>query len=245
MKIMISILGVLITSNVFAQAASGPPNKTQTTDMVELVSLEKMPLPLPPGEADKMRKNTSVMAADGFSPLEKEPVMVKGFFNNMNAAKTKLVHQNSPNNQQNKAERSTPEVHKDLSTLKHGFKAASFSRGVLVVAAPSGTMINDAWTGIERFFQIDGVGSVRLHEVDLGATGGKFYMIKEAVNTRVHGKPAISKVFIGDDAQTIEEVVWVEGNKFYMLTFGPDLIPGTKTKAAPHITANFLAHELH
>jgi hypothetical protein len=69
-------------------------------------------------------------------------------------------------------------------------------------------------------------------------------MMKEAVNTKVRGKSAISRVFTDEDGQTIEEIVWVEGSKFYMLTFGPDLIPGTKAKAAAHITAHSLAHEL-
>lgn len=69
-------------------------------------------------------------------------------------------------------------------------------------------------------------------------------MMKEAVNTRVRGKPAISRVFTDDDGQTIEEVVWVDGGKFYMLTFGPDIMPGTNAKAAAHVTAHTLAQEL-
>lgn len=135
-------------------------------------------------------------------------------------------------------------MHKDLSKLKIRFKPKALDRGTLIAAAPSGTKINDIWTGVDRFFQIQGAGSVRLSEVDLAASGGKFYMMKEAVNTRVHGKPAISRVFTDDDGHTIEEVVWVEGGKFNMLTFGPDVSPGTKAKAAAHITAHSLAQEL-
>jgi hypothetical protein len=244
MKKIIGLIAVCIATNVFAQMGNGPATQAQNTDVAELVSIDQMPLPLPPGEAEKMQKSTRAIATDGFSLLEKSPEMVKGFFTHMDAAKTYLASQGAVNTQQNKAEPVTPEVHKDLSTLKIRFKPTTLNRGTLMVAAPSGTKVGDAWTGVERFFKIEGAGSVRLSEVDLGATGGKFYMMKEAVNTRVHGKPAISRVFTDDEGRTIEEVVWVEGSKFFMLTFGPDLIPGTKAKAAAHITAHSLAQEL-
>lgn len=244
MKKIIGLIAICITTNVFAQTGNNPAHQAQNADVVEVVSVDHMPLPLPPGEAEKMRKSSRAIADDGFSLLEKSPEMVKGFFTHMDAAKTYLARQGLANAQRNKEEHVTPEVHKDLSTLKIRFKPKSLSRGALMVAAPSGTKVGDAWTGVERFFKIEGAGSVRLSEVDFGATGGEFHMMKEAVNTRVHGKPAISRVFIDDDGQTIEEVVWVEGGKFYMLTFGPDLKPGTKAKAAAHITAHSLAQEL-
>lgn len=246
MKKIIGLLAICITSNVFAQPPSAPTNPIQAADVLELMSLDMMPIPLPPGEADRMRKNTSTTASDGFSSIEKAPEMVRAFHNHMNAAKTYVARQDQTNVRQNKNEFSAPEVHKDLSTLKLGFKVAFFGRGegALVAAAPNGTQVNDAWTGVERFFQINGAGSVHLSEVDLLATGGKFYMMKEAVNTHVHGEPAISKVFADDDGQTIEKVVWVKKNKLYMLTYGPDLIPDTKTKATAHISAHSLAQEL-
>lgn len=69
-------------------------------------------------------------------------------------------------------------------------------------------------------------------------------MIKEAVNAEVRGKPAISRVFSDNEGKTVEEIVWVEGGKFYMLTFGPDVIPNTRAKAAAHVSALTLAQEL-
>lgn len=163
----------------------------------------------------------------------------------MNTAKTYVADKDSKSSQkQNKGEREIPEVHKDLSKLKVRFKPKSMHGATLIAATPSGTRLDDTWTGLERFFHIEGAGSVRLSEVDLDATGGKFYMMKEAVNTRVHGNPAISKVFVDESGQTVEEIVWVEDGKFYMLTFGPDLAPGTKAKAAAHVTAHLLAQQL-
>lgn len=239
LKRIIGLLAVCVTSNVLAQA-NGPASPIQAGSVVEVVSVDKMPIPLPPGEVEKMRKNGPVSASDGFSIVEKVPGKVKGFFGHVNAAKNYLERQGQNNE---KGERAVPEVHKDMSALKLAFKPVHFNRGGLVAAAPSGTKVKETWTGVDRFFQIDGAGSVRLSEVDMSASGGKFFMMKEAVNTRVRGKPAISRIFADEDGQTIEEVVWVDGDKFFMLTFGPDRIPGTKVKAS-HLTAHSLAQEL-
>jgi hypothetical protein len=40
------------------------------------------------------------------------------------------------------------------------------------------------------------------------------------------------------------EMVWVNGSKFYVLTFGPDLLPSTRNKVANHVSAYSLAQEL-
>ncbi|MGH8808160.1 MAG: hypothetical protein ACREX0_09815 [Noviherbaspirillum sp.] len=244
MNKFIGLFVVCVASNAFAQANNVATTLAPNADLVEFVSLEQMPLPIPKSEVEKMQKLSSAKAIDGFSSTEKSPEMVRGFFHHMNTAKTLVANRLPENAQQQKGGKHSPEVHKDLSNLKLAFKAASFNRGTLVAAAPSGTQIDNAWTGVERFFQIEGAGSVRLSEFDLGATKGKFYMLKDAVNTRVNGKPAISKVFTDDDGQSIEEVVWVSGNKFYMFTFGPDIVPGSKVKAAAHISAHTLAQEL-
>jgi hypothetical protein len=163
----------------------------------------------------------------------------------MNTAKTYIARKKLMGNKQKNGDPSIPEVHEDLSTLKVRFQPKALDRATLIAAAPHGTKIDGAWTGVERFFQIPGAGSVRLSELDLAASEGKFFMIKEAVNTRVHGNPAISRVFTDTDGQTTEEVVWVEDGKLYMLTYGPDLPPGTKAKANGHISAFSLVQELH
>ncbi|RZI43714.1 hypothetical protein EGT07_08065 [Herbaspirillum sp. HC18] len=240
LKQIIGLLAVCVTSNVLAQNANSTKSPVDAGDVVEVVSVDQMPIPLPPGEAEKMRKNGPISPTDGFSTVEKVPGSVKGFVDHVNAVKNHLQHQGNTNEN---GQRTVPEVHKDMSTLKLAFKPANFNHGGLIAATPSGTKVKDAWTGVDRFFQIDGAGSVRLSEVDMAASGGKFFMMKEAINTRVRGKPAISKIFTDEDGQTIEEVVWVEGNKFFMLTFRPDLIAGTKTKAS-YLTAHSLAQEL-
>ncbi|MBI3284812.1 MAG: hypothetical protein HYZ65_08190 [Burkholderiales bacterium] len=244
MKKNFSLLAVCIALDFFAQTANGQVSQPQTADVVELVNMEKMPLPLPPGEVTKMQGNTT-MAADGFSSKENAPEMVKGFFDRLNIVNAYIARQSLANGLQNKGEIAGPEVHKDLSTLKLSFKARSFNRGKLIAAVASGTLISNTWTGVERFLRIDGVGNVHLSELDLGASGGKFYMMKEAVNTQVRGKPAISKVFTDDDGRTVEKIVWGEGRILYMLTFGADRAPDIKTKAIIQTSAYLLAHDLY
>jgi hypothetical protein len=58
----------------------------------------------------------------------------------------------------------------------------------------------------------------------------------------------ISKVFTDENGQSIEEIVWVNGNKLYMLTFGPDVVLSSaavpKLKASSEVSAFSLAQEL-
>lgn len=245
MKKFIGLFITFAASNVFSQPSNLPPSPTTSGSVVEFVSLEQMPIPLPKSEIEKMQNSRPTVAADGFSSAVKSPQTVKGFYNHMNMAKTLVASQLPGNAQQQNGGKRAPEVHKDLSTLKLTFKEASFNRGKLIAAAPSGTMIDNAWTGLDRFFQIDGVGMVRLSESDLTASKGKFYMLKTAVNTHVNGKHAISNVFTDDEGQSIEEILWVHGNKLFKLTFGPEVVPSTKAKIAQHINASSLAQELH
>ena len=106
--------------------------------------------------------------------------------------------------------------------------------------------INGAWTGVERYFHIEGAGFSRVAEWNMAATGGMFYMIKTAVNTTIAGKPAISKVFTDEGGQRIEEVLWIDGGKLYKVTFAPDMQNAryglTKTNA--NVSAFSLASEL-
>lgn len=249
------ILVVLSMGNAYAQDTNGPPLMPAITgDVVEFSSVEQMPHPLPPSEVEKLKKGGTTKSVDGFSTVDKSPDMVKGFFQHMNKAKELVAKKelvaNPPrlnSNNLGTPQEKDPEVHKNLSTLKVGFKAASFDRATLIAASPAGTKINDSWTGLERFFHVENAGVVRLTEYDLGTTNGKFYMLKDAIKTRVLGKPAISKVFTDNEGQMIEQIVWVNGTKFYMLTFGPDLVASnanTKLKANPHVSAASIANEL-
>jgi hypothetical protein len=158
----------------------------------------------------------------------------------------------SENAQQSKEISNKPKAYKDLSELNLTFSPSEFSEeGELFAVAPSGTIVDNAWTGVERFFKIPGVGVVRLTEFDQAAAKGKFYMLEDAVNTDVHGKQAISRIITDGDSQQIEDITWVSGKMMYILTFGPDLTPedgvrseGIKSKAAPDISALSLALEL-
>jgi hypothetical protein len=244
MKRLITLAVILTTSQVLAQVAPVTNPQLATKDLVEFVGIEQMPVPIPQTEAEKTKINSAAKAVDGFSSVEKSPELVRGFFRNVNDAKARIADGAHPSTEREKGFMRAPEAHKDLSTVKLSFKPAIFAKSKLVAAVPSGTLINDAWTGLDRFFEVAGIGVIRLAEQDLGASQGKFYMLKEAVNARINGKPAISKVFVDENGQFIEEVVWVSGNKFYMLTYGPQLISGTKNKAASHVSAHSLAQEL-
>ena len=68
-----------------------------------------------------------------------------------------------------------------------GFNAAAIRSGKLIGAAPQGTLVNGKWTGVERYFHIEGSGFSRVSETDMAASGGMFYMNKAAYLLRARG----------------------------------------------------------
>jgi len=232
------------------KALPPPPGRAVSDGRVfELVSVENMPVKPPAGELEKMRASFKMKAADGVSHMEKSPEKVKGFFEHNKAAAGFLAATEARKAQPeaHKGRPPVPEVHRDLAALKLTFKPALFQRAKLVAVAPSGTIVNGNWTGVERFFQLPDAGIVVLTEIDLAATKGKFSMLKEAVNGAVNGGPAISKVIMDNAGDSIEEVVWMNGPVYSRLVFGPTLVAGTngmKVKAAKQVTGLSLAQEL-
>jgi hypothetical protein len=230
-----------------ATLAQSQPSATSNSfpSPVEFVTINQMPVPVPPSELQKHKRVVDTKAEDGFSTSEMAPLVVRQFLSNVDivtgqagfpetfaeGAKSGLV---------------APEVVHDLSKLKLGFKAATVHQGELIGATPYGTIVNEAWTGVERYYRIIGAGTMRLIESDMKVTGGKFYMLKDAINTQVAGQPAISKIFRDEGGRIIEEVLWVSEQKLHMLTFAPDMEPGRYglTKSNFRLSAVSLAQEL-
>jgi hypothetical protein len=238
MKIFISFLFIFAVSNTFAQGAT-------SGDLVEIKSMSEMPFPLPTSEVTKMQKGKITRAPDGFSSIESSPEIVNSFFGNLNRVNAQVANKPNVTLQHSDILRG-PEAQKDLTTLKLTFQPSTFNRCKLIGAVPTGTLLNNAWTGVERFYQLEGVGTVRISEIDLGASGGKFYMLREAVNTVVNGKQAISKVFIDGNNQSVEEIVWVNGTKMHTLTYAPNIDSASSIKRSANqaVSAFSLAQEL-
>ena len=184
------------------------------------------------------------MASDGFSSLEESPIAVTKFHENFKSAKAGAQSSYDKKSTLFGEGSFDPEVYPDLSKLKLGLKVAELKRGVLLAATPSGTKIADAWTGLVRYFTIEGEGDLRLSEVDLGATNGKFYMLKEAVNAHIRSNPAISKYYVGNNGGIVEEIVWVENKKLFTLTYAP-YVAGVQSKVFPKVSAYSIAQELN
>jgi hypothetical protein len=198
----------------------------------------------------KLQASTS-KADDGFSSLRNEPERVRQFFSNLEIVKGQQASAQEAESYaqmitSGKSVPTAPLVVRKLADVKVGFIPASVRSGKLIGVAPQGTIVNGAWTGVERYFQIEGGGYSRVSETDMAASGGMFYMNKAAVNTTVAGKPAISMVFTDDQGRRVEEVLWVNGPKLYTVTYAPNLQSGRygMTKANTAISAFALATEL-
>jgi hypothetical protein len=214
-------------------------------DRARIVGAGDMPLPLPPGEAERAARIAASLADDGFSAKEYSPEAVRQFFNSVDFVKAGLGNQRGAN-EDPLADSPGPGILKDFGDLRLSFAPAVVSRGALIGAVACATLVDGRWTGLERYYRIDGAGFLRLTENDLNATGGMFHMFKDAINTTVGAKPAISVVFTDGEGRSVEEVMWVDLGKLYTLTYGPDVRPGPrgKEKRDPHVSAAGLAQEL-
>ncbi|HEX8612205.1 MAG TPA: hypothetical protein VF800_13030 [Telluria sp.] len=250
MRKFICAVAYLATASAIAQpppTMPGPVGK----ERMQLLSLDRMPLPLPKTELLKMQSATVTTSDDGFSAVSNSPERVRQFVNDLEIVKglpstAQQAEAFAQTLMRGPGVPTAPMVVRSLNDLKIGFGPAGVRSGKLIGVVPQGTIVGGGWTGIERYFQIDGAGYWRLSENDMSLTGGMFYMNKAAVNTTVGGKPAIAKVFTDDHGKRIEEVVWVDGSKFYMLTYAPDLQPGrfSAMKTNAGVSASALASEV-
>jgi hypothetical protein len=249
MKKIFCVAFTVASAAAFAQAPPGlqrPAGK----DHVQLVGPGQMPLPLPTAELRKLQA-TMAKADDGFSNTSSAPDRVRQFFNNLDIVKGQPTSAREAEGFaemmiSGKGTPTAPIVVNNMTDLKVGFTPANVRTGKLIGVSPQGTIVNGAWTGVERYFEIEGGGYSRISETDMAASGGMFYMNKAAVNATVAGKPAISMVFTDDQGQRIEEVLWVEGRKLYKVTYAPTLQSGRygMMKANTAISAFALATEL-
>lgn len=239
MKKMTFFVLLALTSSAFA----GPEPIKHDSGYLQVATPEQMPLPLPASELKKIQESNSTTT--GKFSAENSPEKVKNFLIHYNAVKNAAEVRNSAAFKSND---NAPEVHSDLKNLKVGFKFSDFKNAQLRYALPIGTQVNNSWTGLERFYEIDGVGLVRLTEYELSLTNGKFYMLKSSVNSDVRGNQAITKSFADETGQTLEEVVWMDGSRFYTLSFLPQVKAnkdGRKQKITADTHAVSLAHELN
>ncbi|QYF95562.1 hypothetical protein KY495_10660 [Massilia sp. PAMC28688] len=226
MKTTICVTAALTAASVFAQPPVMPGPAKGSNDRVLVLQTDQMPVPPPADELRKMQSMLAMKAEDGFSRLIREPQPVREFMNDLNIVRN---HQSGATKaaafahalKTGKSLPVAPVVVKDLNDLKIGFSPTTVRSGRLIGVAPQGTMVRGAWTGVERYYAIDGAGTMRVSETDLAASGGMFYMHAPLVNARIGGKPAISVVFADDHGQRIEEVMWGNGPKLFKVTFAP------------------------
>ena len=252
MKTLLCTAAAFVCSAAFGHPPPPMPGPAKgSTDRVLLVGAHQMPLPPPPAELRRLQNKSMTKADDGFSTVDRSPQHVRQFMNDLEVVKGAQSSAEEATAfaeamKSGKAIPSAPMVVKSLGELKLGFSPAAVRSGKLIGAAPQGTLVNGKWTGVERYFHIEGSGYSRVSETDMAASGGMFYMNKAAVNTTVAGKPAISMVMTDDHGRRVEEVLWVNGGKLYKVTYAPDQQTGRygQMKVNSALSAVSLATEL-
>lgn len=243
--ILIASVLTLASAHAADQGPGGSTPMSPPGAPFELIPGVNMPMQAPPGEMEKLR--SLARASDGVSFLEKSEDQVKQFYEHARAAANYLEANAQRQSGNVQGRPPGPQVVRSLDSLRLTFRPADLRRATLLAASPSGTIVDGRWTGVERFLRIPDAGTVVLTELDLAASNGKLMMFKEAVNTRVGGQPAMSKVIVDNSGATIEEVIWMKAGISYHLVYGPDMAAGPngrKVKSAPAVSARSLAQEL-
>jgi hypothetical protein len=140
-----------------------------------------------------------------------------------------------------------PVMVKNLDDVRLSFDPLAVPTGELIGVMLEGRLTNGTWTAIKRYYRIEGAGHLCVSETEIAANRTTYFLYKKAVNTSIGGKPAISAIFIGDNDQRIEEVVWVSGGKFNKVSHVPDQESGRlgTAKTNPAISALTLAMQLY
>lgn len=125
MKKTICILLAAIAPASFAQSLIAAASAR--SDLVQLFSMEQLPLGAPKTELDKARAKiyTSARADDGFSSIEVAPEMVQQFMNNLDLAKTLAASPQNGAMKKSSDSLRAPEIFKDLTELELGFGPSS------------------------------------------------------------------------------------------------------------------------
>jgi hypothetical protein len=228
-----------------------PAPEKSGTDRVILIGAEHMPF-LPPPLAGMRTMQKTIGSArkdeDGVSiNVDKAfPEYTRLFMNELEAVKVRQSIAADATAFGGAPSPGAAIVVKSLSDLTLSFSAAAVPSGELIGAMPFGPKVNGAWTGVKRYFRIDGGGYLCVSETDMAAINGMVFLFKSVVNTTVANKPAGAAVFIGKHDQRIEEVMWVDGGRLYKVTYAPDQQAGRygMMKTNPALSALSLALEL-
>lgn len=228
---------------VLAVAMTLGPSAAYAEPFLDVVPIAGMPKAPPPGEMEKFSPANAVIDANG-DVFYKDPRKHSDFRRGLDVARS-LVDGKADAGQPDKQ---PPQGVRDIGKLRLAFHPKQHGNGhELLVASPAGTLTDEGWSGLERHVRIPNAGVYKLVEFDLSKTGGKFYLASEATNALIENSPAGTKSFVDENDNVIEEVVWVSGGRFHLLTYAPDTQvsrEGKRKKKAVTVSAASIAQEL-
>lgn len=87
----------------------------------------------------------------------------------------------------------------------------------VLLEGPSGTQVDGGWTGINRVFNVTGLGKVYVEEFDYILSNGSGGLIKEFINADINGNPAIYLVKTTRGGKWSSELAWMTDNKRFFV----------------------------
>ena len=117
--------------------------------------------------------------------------------------------------------RSLAEISPRLRYVPISLSGTRLESATMIEATTAGGVMDGKWTGVTRSWEVVGLGFVQLDESEYRETGGSITLVKEWVNSDVHGHPATVKTKRSADGTTLVTVGWVTDRTVYRLDLQP------------------------
>lgn len=212
-KLIQGVFWIAFSINVAAgESVDLPPQ-----DVLSIVPASELPGGMPPEFQASRRKQLITKDVDGVSHVGEDAALAEGIENAVAAIERVRAHSRIKGVARAIRDERLPGLVFDIDDIPLTMPAVSMTQGVLVGAKPAGTLIGERWTGLTRYLRLDDGALVELTETDLASVQGRLYLVPEAINTEINGKPAVAAVLKNASGRSVRQVIWVNGPKSFEL----------------------------
>lgn len=120
------------------------------------------------------------------------------------------------------SQKNEAELRSSLTGIPASLVQTPLAHAELVGTKPSGAFNNGRWSGITRYFRVQGLGLIEFSEDDYVSAGTRLALAEEALDTEVNGTPAMSEAALSSDGRAKASLYWVTPERAYKLVLLAD-----------------------
>ena len=208
--------GLLLAASC-ASAIAAPLPEPASDDLLSIVPANALPGGIPAKFQGSARQQAVTRDADGISLVGEDAGLAQGIERTVAAIKRIRAQMKTRGIASAIRDERLPGLVFDLDEIPLTRPAIHVPSGMLLGAKPAGTRLDAHWTGLTRYYRLADGALMELTETDLAAVQGRLYLVPEAINTEIHGKPGMAAVLKNAEGRRVRQVIWVSGPKSYEL----------------------------